>query len=106
MKDTRGKSFEKSLFDALKEYGYTLPETDAEVEQYLVNIGSTKLELSNRLSDPDSIYYEVISEKRGIVDSIAAHEQDQNSELPSNFLDSLDQKGKIINDHEKRKRKK
>lgn len=106
MKNTRKKSFEKSFFEALKDYGYTLPETDAEVEQYLATMGSTKLEISDRLSDTETIYYEVMSEKEtGDIESIAAHEQNSSSDLPSDFLESLDEKGDVINNHEKRKRK-
>tara|TARA_R110002124_G_scaffold224592_5_gene389913 strand:- start:3782 stop:4141 length:360 start_codon:yes stop_codon:yes gene_type:complete len=56
------ESFERQVYDALKFYGYNLPESDEEIESYVKMFGNTKFELPDSVDDADNIFDKFMEE--------------------------------------------
>lgn len=50
------ESFEKQVFEAIKFYGYKLPKSQDEIDQYVRMFGNTKVELPESLTDAGDIF--------------------------------------------------
>lgn len=89
------ESFERQVYDALKFYGYNLPESDEEIESYVEMFGNTKIELPDDVDDADHIYKKFMKENQddgnadGSISAMAAQAEEGNS-LPDNIIKKIE----------------
>ncbi|MBL6446398.1 hypothetical protein JMN32_08770 [Fulvivirga sp. 29W222] len=50
------KSFEQELSEALRYYGYEMPESNEEIEKYVKMFGDTKIELPKSIADAEELF--------------------------------------------------
>ena len=92
------ESFDRQVYDALKFYGYNLPESDEEIESYIEMFGNTKIELPDSVNDANQIYkkfmedekYDEHSDIGDVVTAIAAQAGEGNS-LPDHIKDKIEE---------------
>jgi len=108
------KSFEKEIFKALKFYGFKLPKSDKEIENYVRMFGNTKIELPDAIADAGAIFDSFISVENSSenCDEILAMaaQGDKRGLLPEHILDKIKKdikKGKWLNNelHENKQRR-
>lgn len=104
----KDSNFENSLFKTLKYYNYSFPNSDKEIEEYLNSDGLSKLEMPEKLSDPDLIYDQIAEKNNLGVSAMAAHEGKEGIEITYDLLKKLDesekQENEIINDRKRRRK--
>lgn len=90
------ESFERQVYDALKFYGYNLPESDEEIESYVEMFGNTKIELPDAVDDADQIYKKFIEENQddgnadgGDISALAAQAEEGNK-LPDHIKEKIE----------------
>ncbi|UII77146.1 hypothetical protein LV716_04985 [Flagellimonas sp. HMM57] len=90
------ESFERQVYDALKFYGYNLPESDEEIESYVEMFGNTKIELPDAVGNPDEIYKKFLEENQdeitdegGDISAIAA-QAEEGEDLPDHVKKKIE----------------
>ena len=88
------KSFEKQVFEALKFYGFKLPKTQEQIDEYVRMFGSTRIELPDSLMDAGAIFDNISkndknsSNQGGNIWAMAAR-GDNGTPLPTNIIDQI-----------------
>jgi len=74
MKSTNklGKTFEQELSQALKYYGFDMPESEEEIDKYVRTFGNTKIELPNSISDAEMLFDKLSEARTTSSDSFSA----------------------------------
>ncbi|WP_350292480.1 hypothetical protein [uncultured Croceitalea sp.] len=100
------ESFERQVYDALKFYGYNLPESDEEIESYVEMFGNTKIELPDSIDDPNQIYKKFLEENQdegaygGDDISAIAAQAEEGKDLPDHIKNKIENSikyGKRVN---------
>tara|TARA_R110000868_G_scaffold128661_3_gene336910 strand:+ start:976 stop:1332 length:357 start_codon:yes stop_codon:yes gene_type:complete len=87
------KTFEQEVSEALKFYGFHLPETDIEIDNYVRMFGSTKIDLPDSIANAEEIFDRFKNGKNQNdnnpdVWALAAQGEDGES-LPDHILEKL-----------------
>ncbi len=87
------KSFEKQVFEALKFYGFKLPKTQEQIDEYVRMFGSTRIELPDSLKDAGAIFdsitkNETLSDQSNGVWAMAAR-GDNGTPLPESIINQI-----------------
>ncbi len=87
------KSFERQVFEALKYYGYKVPKSQEDIEQYIRMFGSTKIELPDSLSDAGAIFDSIRKNKASFVESDEiigmAARRDNGKKIPEHLIKKI-----------------
>lgn len=107
-KHNKHSNFETALFKTLEYYNYSFPKTDREIEEYLNSDGLSKLEMPEKLSDPDTLYDNIMEKKNLGVSAIAAHDEKPGFKMTQDLFKKLDDSETLENEinHAKKRGKK
>ncbi len=88
-----GNSFEKQVFEALKHYGYRVPKSEEEIDQYIRMFGSTKIELPESLKDAGAIFDKakkknILADQKDEIVGMAAR-KDKKNVLPEYIVEKI-----------------